>query len=159
MLPIGNYEAVATPVETEDGPVYAQFGETKTGKQQVAITFEILASEYAGQRITWFGYFTPNAAERTVQSLRYCGFRGNDISQAPTQALTSRVQLAIEHDEYNGRTSTKVRWVNRPSSGGMVLAKPYDKKAMRDLAEQLKATVAIVPEEAPVGKSGDDSLF
>lgn len=165
MLPAGNYDAVATP-DSELG-LYAQFGESKNGKQQVAINFEIITGEHAGRHITWFGYFVPAAATRTIEALRYCGFRGDDLSTAPTQKLNQRVQIVVEHDEYQGRKSAKVKWVNRGGNGGVKLAKPYDAKAMRDLAQQLKATVSIIPEEAGPAKQApagpvadlDDVMF
>lgn len=78
LIPPGYYRAVAVPVQTDDGETYVQFGETKDGNPQVAVTFAILDGSQQGRRSTWFGYFTEKTTKRTIESLRYCGFKGDD---------------------------------------------------------------------------------
>jgi hypothetical protein len=118
-------------------------GETDTGKEQVAIEFEILTAEAEFNHITWFGYFTEKTFDRTIESLRICGWEGNDLSDL--QGLDkNEVELVIEDEEYKGNLIAKVKWVNRP--GGLALKAPLtgDKAksfaaAMRDRIKALDA--------------------
>lgn len=145
--------AVAVQVDTPDGPSFVQFGESSTQKPQVCINFEILEGDDAGRRIAWFGYFTEGAAQRTVESLRYCGFKGNDLAMAVTQDLDQVVQLQIKHEEYKGKVSAKVAWVNRGGGGGYKLEKQMGKSQLAQFAAMMKGSVGAIP-EAP-GKKAD----
>jgi hypothetical protein len=153
LVAAGHYRAVAVLTTTPDGETFAQFGETKNGNPQVVVNFEILDGPEAGRRIAWFGYFTEKTAQRTVESLRYCGFKGNDLSAAVTQPLDQEVQIVIDHEEYNGKTSAKVQWVNRGGGDGFRLEKPMDRRGLERFAAQMKASVMQIP-DAP-GKKGE----
>lgn len=153
MIPPGNYRAVATPISTESGDCWAQFGETKNHNPQVVLNFEIIEGDYAGRRVAWFGYFTEKTSQRTVEALRYCGFTGDDLAAAVYMPLDQEVQIVIEHEEYNGKWSAKVAWVNRAGGGGFKLDKPMDKNGLSRFAAQMKSAVRDVA-EAP-GKKGE----
>lgn len=91
-LQAGTYKAVAVPVDVDGMSTYAQFGMTKGGNgkaptKQVAVQFELLEGPAAGARLTWFGYFTEKTWQRTVEALRYCGFKGDDLMDASAQQL------------------------------------------------------------------------
>src|SRR3954462_1979761 len=106
LIPEATYEAVGFQVDTEEwGLTYAQFGESKDKRTpQVVVNFEIVdEGEQKGRRIAWIGYFTEATTERTIQALRYCGFRGDDLAAAITQKLDQKVQIVVEHDEYQGK--------------------------------------------------------
>ncbi len=59
-------------------PIAAALGLTSKGTDQIAVTFELL--DPAGERITWYGFFTEKTTDRTLESLRHCGWKGNDLS-------------------------------------------------------------------------------
>ncbi len=165
MIPEGYYNATAVPVATDNGPQKVQFGFTKENKRQVAVCFEILDGEYAGHKLTWFGYFTEKTTERTIQALRYCGFRGDDLMAANDQALDQAVSITVEHAEYLGKVSAKVAWVNAPGGGGFKLSAPMKKDDLRRFAAEMKMAVRGIP-DAPgekavrgssPGSDGDDA--
>jgi hypothetical protein len=146
LVPVGIYRAVAVPVQLEDGESYVQFGETKEGKPQVAVCFAILDGPCQGRRLTWYGFFTEKTVERTIQSLRYCGFKGDDLALLVTQKLTQEVSVTVGHNTYEGKTTARVDWVNAP--GGVKLERPMNKDQIRRFGAQLKAKVKAIAEVA-----------
>ncbi len=142
MISAGRHNAMAVPVETDGGPVYAQFGVTNNGKNQVVVNFEILDGEDAGQTIAWFGYFaTEKNAKKTIESLRACGFKGDDLAACGDQVLEQRVSLVVEHEEYEGKVKAKVAWVNSTGGGGFKLEKPMADGERRKFAASMKNLV------------------
>lgn len=125
----GNYLARGTQ---------AALGETGTGKEQVAVIFKILAPGFEGKHITWFGYFTDKTADRTIESLRICGWAGSDLSDL-SGIDTNEVELVIANEEYEGKTISKVRWVNR--AGGVGLAAPMSPEKAKAFAAKMKGAV------------------
>ena len=108
MISKGTHPAVATDI---------QWGTAgQDNKKQIAVTFRILEGEDQGLNITWFGYFTAKTYERTCEALRYCGWRGNQLDDLGT--LDQKVQIVVEHEEYEGKNRAKVAWVNAFGSGG-----------------------------------------
>jgi len=128
MLPKGTYKARATE---------AEFGFTNTGTEQVAVTFEVVEDgEFQGERIAWFGFFTEATAERTIQALRVCGWTGDDLSDL-SGFDANEVELVVEHEEYQGKTTAKVKWVNKV--GNRVVLKHKMSDAQRtELAKRMK---------------------
>lgn len=161
MIAEGYHNAVAIPVETDNGPKWAQFGVTDNGKKYVTVSFEILDGEDAGQKIAWFGYFaTEKNAKRTIESLRYCGFKGDDLSTVGGQQLDQRVSLTVEHDEYDGKVRAKVAWVNGTGGGGYKIEKPMANDELRRFAASLKnhvkATAEVNGEKGEHGRQSED---
>lgn len=90
------------------------WGHTQTGTEQVAVLFEL----ETGKRLTWYGFMTDKTSERTMNALITCGV--TDL--LTLEGLTSNeVDLVVEHDTYNGKTTAKVVWVNPLGSGGVAL--------------------------------------
>lgn len=162
----GKFRAVAVPVTTEDGrTVYAQIGSSKEKQTpQVVINFQILDGEYTGVTLAWIGFFSAtvgksgvSVAQRTIESLRVCGFKGDDLDALEDQTLDQEVQITVEMDEYQGKRRPKVLWVNRPGGGGLVIPAMESQARRRLSAEMknlLKATPNIdAPKAAPVPAS------
>lgn len=145
LIPEGRYMAVPVPVPTDAGGVYAQFGVTDSGKEQVVIQFEIAEGPEAGRRIAWFGYFTTEkGTRRTLESLRYCGWRGTDL--AAIGKLELPVSITIEHDEYNGRVSAKVAWINSPNGGFVRVQNPMKPNDLKRFSSALSKVAAEIPD-------------
>src|ERR1700736_383965 len=92
---------------------------TKEGKPCIVVDFEVLEEGYEGQHIPWYGYFTDASVDRTMDSLRYCGWNGDDLSvfagdqPVMVEGLNSQeVSLDIAVETYEGKTRSKVQWVN-----------------------------------------------
>lgn len=124
----GKYRARATE---------AALGFTATGKEQVAIAFEILDGEFTGQTITWYGYFSELAAKRTMESLRLCGWKTDDVSNLDG-VTTNEVEIVVAEEEYNGQTVTKVKWINAPSAG-IAMKNRMDAGSAASFAQRMKA--------------------
>lgn len=148
LLPEGNYTAITTPVVDSDGrSCLVQFGFAgENSTRQVLVYFEILEGPHTGVIVPWFGYFTKKTYERTLQSLRYCGMRGSDLSTLNEQDLDQVVQIAVEHNEYNDRIMPRVAWVNRLGSGTVKLNNPMSKSDLRAFAAQMRAHLDNEPE-------------
>lgn len=139
-------------------------GETSKGTEQVAVEFQILTEGAEFNHITWFGYFTDKTYERTVESLRHCGWTGHDLTDL-TGLDANEVELVIEdEDDEDGNPRARVRWVNR--KGGLALKAPLtgDKAksfaaSMRDKIKALDAsagrpTQTATAKRPPVGAHG-----
>jgi hypothetical protein len=154
LIPKGSYRAVAVQVNVEGfGPTFVQFGETSKGNPQVVVNFEIIDGDMAGRRHAWWGYFTEATTERTVESLRYCGFKGDDLAGAMTQQLDQEVQIVVDHEEYQGKVRSRIQWVNRGGGGGYKLDKPMDKRSLTAFAARMRASVRSIPDTP--GKKGE----
>jgi hypothetical protein len=147
LVPAGYYRAVPVPVYVDGRELSVQFGRSKVkGTPQVAVLFAILDDgPHKGRRLTWMGYFTEDAVDRTVDALRYCGFKGDELAALPTQTLDQEVSIKVEHEEYDGKTRAKVAWVNAAGGGGMKMANPMDAAELRQFSSKFKSKVKSRP--------------
>ena len=148
IIPEGYYTAVAVHQNGEDGNLLARFGESGNGTKQVLIYFEVIEGDYAGTRVPWFGFFTTAAWQRTIESLRYCGLKGDDLSTINQQELNQRVTITIEHNEQGDKVYPRVSWVNRPGGSTIKLKKPMGTNELRGFAAQMKSYLQQVEEVA-----------
>ena len=155
----GTYKAVAVPVEVNGRNIYAQFGMTKGGdgkdpKKQVAVQFEIIEGPAMGSKLTWFGYFTDKTWNKTIEALRCCGFKGDDLYQIETQTLDQEVSIVVEPNTWEGKTTMRIAWVNA-ASNGVKLANPMGSDDLRRFAAAMKSRVAQVkPVEGKKAEKG-----
>ena len=117
----------------------AALGLTSTGKEQVGVEFEILTDGHVGTSITWYGYFTEDTTERTIKSLRICGWAGTELDNL-NGIDSNEVELEVEEDTYNGKTSAKVKWINKP--GGLAMKSQLDPVQARSFAQRMKGAIA-----------------
>lgn len=143
IYPEGKYRARARSGE---------IGEAKTGTVQVAVDFEFVGGELAGKHITWFGYFSEKTIDRTLESLRYAGWLGQDPDNLTSlsRADVPEVELVIVHedtlpDEKTGeiKKRARVQWVNRTR----VEMKQLDPAKKAAFGQSLKARLAAVDQE------------
>jgi hypothetical protein len=133
MIAAGKYEAIAI----QSSQVTQN---EKSGKEEIRVLFQLDPAEdgKGGETITWYGYFTEKTAERTLESLRYMGWAGDDVTDI--QGLDkNKVQLVIEHDEYQGKTKAKVAWVNRLQA--VYMGTPMGGDAKASFAKRMKGLV------------------
>jgi hypothetical protein len=133
-------------------PVSAALGFTSSGSEQIAVLFEFL--EPAGERLTWYGYFTEKTFDRTIESLRACGWMGSSLDEFGSEHLPGgfnrQVELVVTHEEYNGKTSARIAFVNNVG-GGMALKSAMDANQARAFAAKMKGRIAALgmPSSAP----------
>ena len=136
--------------------VEGALGETSTGKEQVAVVFELLD---VGQKITWYGYFTDKTLESTFRALRTAGWTGQDLSDLSTLSREDapEVHLVVEHEkDKEGQNRARVRWVN--STGGVGLKASLAPDKAKAFAARMKGAVAAFdrgngPPPAPAQRS------
>lgn len=115
-------------------PLNWGLGRASTGTEQVAVELGILTPGADFNVITWYGFLSEKALERSIESLRYMGWKGDDISDI--QGLEDEVDLVIEDEEYQGKTTTRVRWVNK--IGGVNLKAPLTGDDAKSFGASLK---------------------
>lgn len=131
-MPVGTCRAVAEN---------AALSKTKTGKEQIAILLRSVDDPNCS--ITWYGYFTEGTFERTIQSLRYLGWRGNDLYEfrngLPSECK-SEVEIVVE-DERNleDKLVRKVRWIN--SGGGLGVKEVLNEADARTFAATMRGRI------------------
>jgi len=151
MIAKGTWPAVAVPIISQNTgeELMCQFGYSgNKGTPQVGVCFEFTAGPNSGDRITWIGYLTENTEERTLQSLRIIGFKGDDLDKFNDQRPDQEVHLVIEHEENpkDGKVYAKVAWVNDPKrSGGFIMSKPMEAKDRRMFAARFKSKLKGMP--------------
>lgn len=123
-------------------------GESSKGTKQIAVSFNILTENADMQRITWYGYFGDASWERTIESLRHCGWTGEDLSELEGTKGgldANEVELVIADEDYTDpstgevKTSTKVQWVNK--AGGLALNAPLAPDAAKSFAAQMREKI------------------
>lgn len=131
LLPKGYYRARA---------IAGQLSTSKNkGTPQVELEFELLDEQYLGRRVNWCGYFTEKTEARTLESLRHCGWQGDDLTDL-AGISDNEVQLVIDHEDYDGKTYARVQWVNR--LGGVGFGAPMEDAAKRAFAARMRSKAA-----------------
>lgn len=111
-------------------------GYTNGGAPQVAVELQIVEDgEFNGETITWFGYFTEDTEDRTMESLRILGWKGDDLSNLEGVG-DNDVRIVIEEEEYQGQVRSKVKWINK--IGGLALKTPMTAQQAKAFAAQMK---------------------
>lgn len=128
LLPAGRYRARA---------VEGALAETSTGRPQVAVLFTLTDPNWAGNTMTWYGYFSEKTQSKTLEALRTCGWKGDDLSDL-AGICDNEVSIVVEHEnDQDGVTRAKVRWVNRVGSLG--IRAPMAPDQARAFAARMKA--------------------
>jgi len=129
------------------------------GTDYLEFYFKVIDGEHAGQLVRWTGYFTENTSERTIQSLLFAGWVGEDLSEFADGALhgldSNEVDIVVEIEEYekDGETkhSPRVQWVNRPG-GYLNVENAMNTEAAKSFGENLRGLVMAMRTKTPVGK-------
>lgn len=116
--------------------VDAHLGYTSKGNEQVIVRFVIVGGPHDAESVVWTGFFSEACFDRTIQSLRYCGWRGDDISDL-SGIDANEVDVVVDHNDYQGKVTARVAWVNQ--KGGLGSMSPAKAK---EFAEHVKARIA-----------------
>jgi hypothetical protein len=125
-------------------------GYARSGNPQVAVLFEVTdEGQNLGMTVTWFGSLHGGALAITDESLRACGWEGDDLAELPDLAAAGKlgpVQLVLEDEarESDGRVFPTVVFINR-LGGGAFQFKPESLITggdLKALGARMKATFA-----------------
>jgi len=151
LIPEGHYNAVATA----NGGELVQFGSSSRGTKQVVVHFRLLDGEHAGKVLPWWGYFSEKTWRRTLESLRYAGFTGDDLAAINDQMLDQMVSLTISHEsDDKGIIRARVAWVNAPGGGGVTLKQPMTASELKAFSLSMRAHCGKVAAVAGVRSDG-----
>lgn len=127
--------------------VEAVLGRTGEGRPQVAVGFQIIDGEYAGELITWYGYFTEKTQETTLKALRTCGWSTDSLANL-AGVTDNEVSVVVEHEKNDqGETIAKVRWVN--SIGGIAMKNRMSAAEANAFAAQMMGVVLAQKQGGP----------
>ncbi|HVO30759.1 MAG TPA: hypothetical protein VMV18_08485 [bacterium] len=112
--------------------------ESSKGTPEVAVEFVLTHPDMQGRSITWHGYLSEKTFNRTVESLRYCGWKGDDLSDL-SGLDANEVSLVVENEEYEGETHPRVKWVNR--AGGLAVKAPMSGDKAKAFAASMRERV------------------
>lgn len=105
----GTFQGVVTE------PIYGWLGASKNGTVFIRVPVTIATEgEQKGKTIDWYGYLSERASERTIEILESCF--GTDWDWSSINWTNTPVEIVVEADEYNGKTSYKAKWLNNPSA-------------------------------------------
>jgi hypothetical protein len=126
----------------------AAIGKASTGTHQIAIEFEFL-DETGG--ITYYGPLSDAAFDYTMKAIRAAGFQGDDLANLESLCgETPEVVLVIEPEEYNGKTTRKVKFIN--SAGGLALKDALQGDELQAFARKMKGKVVAYDRSAGTPK-------
>lgn len=132
MIPAGKHPARA---------ISHEYGITPNkGTKFVRVQFELLSGEHSGQVVSWDGWFTEKTLERTMDSLENCGWDG--VSLSNPQGIGSKdCVVDIEHEEHEGKTYARVKWVNRPGGSKLKEEMRLDEHTVSSLDQEFRASL------------------
>jgi hypothetical protein len=127
-----------------------EFALTKGGAEQIIVQFEVMDGPSQGQCINWYGHFTDKTTNRTLEALRYCGWKSNDIDKLDGMGdylVQIVVELELQEEGKNaGKEFPKVRWVNRLGGGGPIkVERPLDAGQRKMFAARMRLHASQVP--------------
>lgn len=137
-----------TPGKYRVRAVAHKFGRAGTGTEQIAVDFEVAEGPYAGEHITWYGFFTDATEERTLESLRYCGWQGDDLTDLSTLG-SEECEIDVGEETYEGNRQLKVKWVNRPGSGGVAMKDEMSPDELHSFAQRMKGRILAMGSAKP----------
>ena len=143
MVRQGYYKARAVRIDDGYGnEVWARWGKASTGTQQVGMMFEIIDGNYQGTRLPWYGSFTEKSWERTVESLKHCGFQGDNLTKLNEQTLDREVSIKVDHrvNDFGEVVNARVAFVNATASVGF--NDPMSSDELRDFAAKIRDRMA-----------------
>ena len=94
----------------------AELGKSsKKGTDQITIRFSLL--DFPQQTIDYRGYFSEAAFDITMRQLRAAGFKGDNLADLSSLAeeVSPEVVLVVEHEDYQGKTYARVKFINDPT--------------------------------------------
>lgn len=135
MIP-GNYLAKVTSFD---------FGQSSTGKDFIKCEFTVTDGEYAGRTMSWYGYLSEKTAKRTIESLRHCGWTGDNLAGDMPGLMSQKVSLTVDNETYNGNTRLRVKWVNSSSGSSSGIKKRLTEDQLAQLSAIFGTVISSLP--------------
>ncbi len=134
--------------------------ETYLGKSKVKGTpyVGVVLQDDQGCTLTWYGYLSDAAVERTIQVLQDIGWNAEEDNwevaalDATPRLVNVACQIVVEDEEYEGKVRPKVKWLN-PEGGGTgvreTMAPEEVKSFSSEIRKRILASKGPQPSKAP----------
>jgi hypothetical protein len=110
-----------------------------SGNVMIAVEIIIKEGPAADSRLTWYGHLTDKTFERTVESLRLLGWKGDDLSDL-TGVDSNDVNVVIGYEpDLQGEIRARVQWINQ--IGGVVVSNRLNPSEAAIFAQRMKGRV------------------
>ncbi len=138
--------------------VGCSFGTAESSNNtQIGVQFEIVDHpDFTGESITYIGHFTDRTTDRTIESLQYLGWKGDDLTEldnldagACAHFFPNVVELDCGPDTYRDKTTLKVQWVNQPGGGRFAFKAPVTGPDLKAFAAQMRGTIRGAQQAGP----------
>lgn len=135
------------------------------GTPYIEFFVEITEGEQKGGKARFTGYFGPNSSERTLESLVFCGWPGDDVSEFVDHGLhgldANEIEAVIEIEEWKDkgteevRSAPRVQWINK--LGGRVnVDNAMDPEKAASFGAKMKGLAQATRAKKPVAGTGAD---
>jgi hypothetical protein len=145
---------------------------SQKGTPFIELYFQITEGDNKGGKVRWTSYFSEKTNERSIESLQYCGWRGEDLSEFADGGLhgldANEVEIVVELEEYQTkettekpsetRVSPKVQWVNR-AGGYLNLEAAMNPQAAESFGERMRGLVLAMRAKKPLAPVGSGTDF
>lgn len=125
---------------------------TMSGKDYISADFDIVDDNGEAYTVEWRGWLTEKTERKTMEALRLLGWQGDDIYEdmAAEGALRNKVKIDVRHEEYKGKTSARVAFINGPDPDPVSTEKQRAERRAR--MKRVAGTVKAIPlEEDDIG--------
>jgi len=137
--------------------VGAGFGMSDNHNPQLAIQFEVVDhDQLSGESIAAVMFFTEKTTTRSIESLQILGFASDDLEllaeigpDKAAELLPSIVEIVCEPEEYDGKWSLRVKWINRPGGGKFTFKNKLEGSDLKGFAAQMKGALRNARGAAP----------
>ncbi len=105
------------------------------GKEQIAIMFEILEGHLQGRKTTAYLSFSDAAVDYTMEKMRNCGWGSDSLAELDSLG-NNEVELVIEDEVWEGKTRSKVKFINKANR--LTLKNALDDNAIAAFAARMR---------------------
>lgn len=144
IAPEGKFEERASSIGVET---------TMKGDDYISVDFEVATMDEDIFKVEWRGWLTDKTMERTLKSLRLMGWEGDDIYGDLSTAKRNKVQIDVRHEEYKGKTTARVAFINELNPDPVALEKKREtmRAKLREQAKKLPLAKPQIDPEDDVG--------
>lgn len=112
-----------------------QYGSTSTGNDQIVLELAVPA---LARNLTTFLVFSDGASSYSLDRLRACGWKGNDLSRLDG-IDANEITVAVKYETYKGEEKMKVEI--QTGGGRFKLESPMDERQKRAFAARMLPVV------------------
>jgi hypothetical protein len=122
----------------------------KSGAWSLNLTLEVDEGECRGQHAWWDAWLTIKALDKTMEKLaRVFGYDGGPQGLAAADFVGKPIRWLMESEEYNGKTTIKVKAVTSADAGGAFGYQPPKADDFNDFLHSVGADPVAAPAADP----------